>query len=96
MKIDVEGAEHLVLQGARRTLRDSQPVVLVEVHSTYCMYRTLAILTAEGYGLDLLHVDDRGRCFLHGLPRTAKTLQPDSMAASGQKPSVVAASAPSA
>jgi FkbM family methyltransferase len=32
IKIDVEGAESLVLRGAERTLRSSRPVLLVELH----------------------------------------------------------------
>jgi FkbM family methyltransferase len=32
VKIDVEGAEHLVLKGARRTLEAHKPVVLVAIH----------------------------------------------------------------
>jgi FkbM family methyltransferase len=33
MKIDVEGAESAVLQGAERTLRDHRPIVFVATHS---------------------------------------------------------------
>lgn len=35
MKIDVEGAEGLVLQGARRVIRDFSPWVLLEFHSLF-------------------------------------------------------------
>ena len=32
MKIDVEGSEYLVLQGAAETLRDQRPKMSIEIH----------------------------------------------------------------
>jgi FkbM family methyltransferase len=34
IKMDVEGAETLVLQGAARTLRDCRPLLMIELHGT--------------------------------------------------------------
>jgi FkbM family methyltransferase len=56
LKIDVEGAEHVVLAGARRTLRRHRPVVLVELHGdTAGARRAERLLRRFGYELQLLH-----------------------------------------
>jgi FkbM family methyltransferase len=50
VKIDVEGAEHLVLQGAARLLRDVRPALIVEVGSEAREAAT-RILREAGYTL---------------------------------------------
>lgn len=47
VKIDVEGAEKLVLEGATRVLRDIRPVIIIEV--TENADTVGAILTSNGY-----------------------------------------------
>ncbi|MBK7102956.1 MAG: FkbM family methyltransferase [Flavobacteriales bacterium] len=47
-KIDVEGAEHLVLSGARETLIRDRPLLLIEIHSVVCMLQVLALLHPLG------------------------------------------------
>jgi len=58
IKIDVEGAEGLVLEGLRSTLRRHHPLVLMEVHT--CEGSTadqaLKILNEQGYSLT--NIDD--------------------------------------
>lgn len=57
VKIDVEGAEALVLQGAARTLRQHQPVILVELNDPLLRQQgsssraVLALLEEAGYDL---------------------------------------------
>lgn len=50
LKIDVEGAEALVLRGARRVLREAQPVVYIEVGSEHAA-EVGAMLAASEYAL---------------------------------------------
>jgi FkbM family methyltransferase len=64
IKIDVEGAEHLVLQGAMETLRRDHPMLLMEIHSVVCMLEVLKLLHPLGYEVSLLHEDRPGRCFV--------------------------------
>lgn len=64
MKIDVEGAEHLVLEGAREILGRDHPVLCIEVHSIGCMLAVDAILGPLGYGITLLHEHRPGRAHI--------------------------------
>jgi len=64
MKIDVEGAEHLVLAGALDTLRKDHPLLFMEIHSVVCMLKVLDLLHPLGYRVRLLHEDRPSRCFI--------------------------------
>ncbi len=64
MKIDVEGAEHLVLAGALDTLRRHHPLLLIEIHSVLCMLEVSDLLRALGYRIRVLHEDRASRCFI--------------------------------
>lgn len=68
MKIDVEGAELLMLQGARELLQRKKPLLLIEVHHIKLMFHLRPFLgsfhykmrLAEGPGVD----DCPSRCFV--------------------------------
>lgn len=64
MKIDVEGAEHLVLAGAMKTLERDHPLLLMEVHSVLCMLKVCELLHPLGYRVRVLHEDRASRCFI--------------------------------
>gem|GEM_PF-1296209 len=64
LKIDVEGAEHLVLSGALETLERERPLLLMEIHSVVCMLKVLELLHPLGYTAELLHEDRASRCFI--------------------------------
>lgn len=64
IKIDVEGAEHLVLQGGRDTLRGHRPVLLIEVHSVACMLHVGELLHDLHYRIRLLQEDSARRAFI--------------------------------
>jgi FkbM family methyltransferase len=63
LKIDVEGAELLVLRGADRVVREGSPTILVSVHRTmtgqfgYTQEDVRAWLTERGYAVKILAVD---------------------------------------
>lgn len=49
IKIDVEGAEGLLLRGAARLLREHSPRLLVELHGVSCIRDVLGLLDGMGY-----------------------------------------------
>jgi FkbM family methyltransferase len=59
IKVDVEGAEGLVLAGLRQTIVDSNPVILIEMHdfSGSTAGRVLPFLKALGYTSDWIDQD---------------------------------------
>jgi len=68
IKIDVEGAEHLVLEGGRRMLAKHKPLLLVEVHHICVMLSLTRLLTELGYKLEVLDQQHASpsRCFVIG------------------------------
>lgn len=54
IKMDVEGAESVVLEGARRTLLNHRPVILLATHGREQEQRCTEILKAIGYGFSYL------------------------------------------
>jgi FkbM family methyltransferase len=65
LKVDVEGAEHLVLEGARETLRVHRPVIVFEHQSTTAPHygsgpeRVFALLVRE-LGMRIFDMDGAG------------------------------------
>lgn len=51
MKIDVEGAEDLVLAGARRLLRDARPAIMLSLHTTEAREVCLRALREADYSV---------------------------------------------
>jgi FkbM family methyltransferase len=49
VKIDVEGAEVLVLRGAARLLREYRPAIVMEVHNASARLASVDLLTRAGY-----------------------------------------------
>lgn len=68
MKIDVEGAELLLLQGARELLQSKKPLLLIEVHHIKLMFHLRPFLESYHYKMRLAEgpgVDDcPSRCFM--------------------------------
>lgn len=66
MKIDVEGAEHLVLSGAKKCLAAVRPTLMIEVHNITCMFEIMGILNEAEYRCRILNSEQtsKSRCFL--------------------------------
>jgi FkbM family methyltransferase len=79
MKIDIEGAEHLALFGAMKTLEAYHPILLIELHSIFCTAQVFNTLAKLGYAIELLHVEPDGRCFI-GASSNPSLLQNRTMA----------------
>lgn len=50
VKIDIEGAEVLAVEGMQRTLRAARPTLLLELHGKQLGIQVLRLLEAAGYG----------------------------------------------
>lgn len=57
LKIDVEGAEHLVLKGASATLEHAKPAVFLSTHSDDLRHQCLTYLAQRGYTHEILSLD---------------------------------------
>ncbi len=64
LKIDVEGAEQFVLEGARRTIEQHKPKIIVEYHSINSAFCCTTFLKEFGYRLSILKSEDDGRIMI--------------------------------
>ncbi len=64
LKIDVEGAEYLVLEGAQKTIAETRPLLLIEIHSIFNMFKVTEILSQNEYVSEIIKKESDGRCFL--------------------------------
>jgi len=68
IKIDVEGAEYLVMNGVAQTLKDIRPIFFIEMHTILNMFKVGEILHAAKYRLELLDEGRDGRSFIAAFP----------------------------
>lgn len=64
IKIDVEGAEFLVIEGAKKLLKSKHPILFIEIHSIFNMLKVVEDLKELGYTIELLKEEADGRCFI--------------------------------
>ena len=66
LKIDVEGAEELVLRGATHLLREKRPILLIEIHHICLMMSIAELLRDAGYRMTLIDEQHASpsRCFV--------------------------------
>ena len=69
MKIDVEGAEYLVLEGGTGLLEKYRPTLLIEIHSVLNMKNVSKILAKYNYAFEVLKEDRKSRCFIAASPK---------------------------
>ncbi len=70
MKIDVEGAETMVLQGGTEFFRQHRPLLALEIHHILQMLSVQQMLLGWGYRLEALDREhaEPGRCFVLAHP----------------------------
>ena len=61
IKVDIEGAEHLLLLGAKETLKKYEPVLYVELHSQYCALKCTELMCSLGYENSILFEEQDNR-----------------------------------
>jgi FkbM family methyltransferase len=64
IKVDVEGAELMVLRGASRTIDALAPAWLIEVHTIGLMFQIAALFRSTSYRLRLLAEHTPSRCLV--------------------------------
>jgi hypothetical protein len=71
IKIDVEGAELLVLEGAMELLTTHKPFLLIEVHNIIMMFKVQKLLSRLEYDLEILDEENSSvsRCFIRARPK---------------------------
>ena len=69
IKIDVEGAEALVLRGGQKTILSNKPLIFLEVHSIKAMFEVMDFFRSVSYSAHVIHEETDGRCFLEAKPQ---------------------------
>ncbi len=74
VKIDVEGAEHMVLEGGVETIKRHRPIMLIEVHSALAMINVCKVIYSLNYTISILKDEGGiGRCFISAVPNAQST-----------------------
>lgn len=70
VKMDVEGAEFMVLAGATDMLARVRPTLLIEIHHVVAMFHVQQLLTSHGYSLAIVSSEDSvsSRCHILAKP----------------------------
>jgi FkbM family methyltransferase len=71
MKVDVEGAELLLLRGARNLLATHRPKLFMEIHSRELARECRAFLEPLGYEIQVVEAD-REVCHFHASAKTGR------------------------
>ncbi len=64
IKIDIEGAEFMLLLGAINTISKYHPLIYIELHSEYCAYKCTEFLINQGYVLSLIKEESDNRIMI--------------------------------
>ena len=71
IKIDVEGAEMLVLLGANKLIENCRPTIFMEVHNISLMYYVYKYFADSGYSVKILDEENAtlSKCFIVARPQ---------------------------
>lgn len=64
IKIDIEGAEFMLLLGAIKTLEKHRPILYIELHSEYCTLKCNEILSQCGYISSVIKEEEDNRLLI--------------------------------
>ncbi|HYE67043.1 MAG TPA: FkbM family methyltransferase [Anaerovoracaceae bacterium] len=64
IKIDIEGAEFLLLLGAIKTLQQHHPMLYIELHSEYCTLKCSELLYQYGYTSSAIKEEEDNRLLI--------------------------------
>lgn len=64
IKVDIEGAENIFLEGAFNTIKRYHPIIYMELHSEFCAVECMKIFSMLGYSVDVLHEDEDNRVLI--------------------------------
>ncbi len=68
IKIDVEGAEYLVIEGGKDIIQKYKPHLLIEIHSIFNGLKVTEYMKDFNYTIELLKEEKDGRCFISAKP----------------------------
>lgn len=60
LKIDIEGAELMMLEGAQQTLANARPIILAEIHTGDLLTGVRQLLERHRYDIEILETGDTG------------------------------------
>ena len=67
IKVDIEGAEHFLLQGGIQTLTNHKPMLLIELHSEFCTLQCMQLLSKLGYIVSVLKEEADNRLMVKAI-----------------------------
>lgn len=74
MKIDIEGAEHMMLAGAMKTIEKFKPVIYMELHSEYCALICYKLLNSLNYSVSVINEEDDNRLMIKAMYDDSKNI----------------------
>lgn len=75
IKVDIEGAEHLMLAGAINTLEKYHPILYIEIHSEFCAIKCYEILQKYNYKVLILKEEEDNRIMIKALYNESSDLE---------------------
>ena len=68
IKVDIEGAEHLMLAGSIKTIAKYKPIIYMEIHSEYCAVTCYKIFSDLNYAISIIHEEKDNRIMIKAIP----------------------------